>query len=55
MPDGMPRKCLDVSKITALGFRPEISLETGIAQVIEDYRNLKSSVLTNCPDGRISL
>ena len=43
MPDDMPRKCLDVLEITALGFRPEISLETGIAQVIEDYRLLKTS------------
>lgn len=42
MPDGMPRKCLDVSKIAALGFQPQISLEAGISQVIENYRNLKS-------------
>jgi len=41
MPDGMLRKCLDVSKLQSLGFRPSITLEDGIDQVIEEYRNLK--------------
>ena len=40
-PDGMPRKCLDISRLTALGFRPRVSLETGIAQTIAEYRQLK--------------
>jgi GDP-L-fucose synthase len=31
--DGTPRKLLDVSRITALGWRPRISLRTGIEQV----------------------
>jgi GDP-L-fucose synthase len=31
--DGAPRKLLDVSKITALGWRPQISLRSGIEQV----------------------
>ena len=38
MPDGMPRKLLDISKITALGFRPRISLEQGVEQTIAEYR-----------------
>lgn len=42
MPDGMPRKCLDIAKLTALGFRAEITLEAGIAQTIAEYRTLKS-------------
>jgi len=32
-PDGTPRKRLDVSRLTALGWRPRIGLEDGIAQV----------------------
>jgi GDP-L-fucose synthase len=31
-PDGTPQKLLDVSKLTALGWRPQIELETGIRQ-----------------------
>lgn len=38
MPDGMPRKCLDISKIRKLGFNPKISLDTGIDQMISEYR-----------------
>jgi len=41
MPDGMPRKCLDVSKLFALGWRPEIVLSDGIDRVIQEYRSLQ--------------
>ena len=40
-PDGMPRKCLDVSQMKAGGFEPEISLDKGIAQMVETYRTGK--------------
>ncbi len=39
-PDGTPRKLLDVSKIKSLGWSPKISLEHGIADTVEWYRNL---------------
>ena len=39
MPDGMPRKCLDVSKLRELGFQSRISLDEGIEQMIGYYSN----------------
>lgn len=41
MPDGMLRKCLDVSKMKSLGFKPKIPLETGIEEVIAAYLRIK--------------
>ncbi len=38
-PDGMKLKCMDVSKITKLGWQPTISLENGIKALIEEYRS----------------
>jgi GDP-L-fucose synthase len=37
-PDGTPRKVLDVSRIKALGWRPTITLEEGIASTIAWYK-----------------
>jgi GDP-L-fucose synthase len=36
-PDGTPRKLLDVSKLTGLGWKASIDLETGIARTYEWY------------------
>jgi GDP-L-fucose synthase len=42
-PDGMPRKCMDVSRLNALGYTPRILLEDGIKKTIEEYRTIISS------------
>lgn len=39
-PDGMSRKCLDVSRIARLGFVPAIGLEEGIRMTVREYRAL---------------
>ena len=39
-PDGMPRKVLDVSRLTAEGWRPTVDLADGIDSVIAEYRSL---------------
>ncbi|HBI15696.1 MAG TPA: GDP-fucose synthetase [Desulfobulbaceae bacterium] len=36
-PDGTPRKLLDVSRLSALGWRAETDLRTGIGQAYQDY------------------
>ncbi len=36
-PDGTPRKLMDSSRLFALGWRPKIDLETGIALAYEDF------------------
>jgi GDP-L-fucose synthase len=38
-PDGTPRKLLDTSRITALGWSPRIELRDGIAATYEWYLN----------------
>jgi GDP-L-fucose synthase len=40
-PDGMPRKCLDVSRMRSFGFTPRISLMDGIDEMIAIYRRMK--------------
>ena len=43
-PDGMLRKCMDVSRMRALGFETLIGLEQGIEQMVEIYKSAKSSL-----------
>ncbi len=40
-PDGTPRKVLDITKISNLGWKPTISLDQGIASTVEWYRENK--------------
>jgi len=42
MPDGMKRKCLDVSRINSMGWRAKTSLEEGIKKTIEYYKSLRT-------------
>jgi GDP-L-fucose synthase len=44
-PDGMPRKCLDNTRLLSLGYTPQISLEEGIQRTVKEYRRLKSGEL----------
>lgn len=37
-PNGMLRKCLDISKMKKQGFEPKISLKDGLKQVINEYK-----------------
>ena len=37
-PDGMLRKCMDVTRMKNQGYFPKISLEAGIKKTIEEYR-----------------
>jgi GDP-L-fucose synthase len=41
-PDGMLKKCMDVSQMKSLGYKPLISLDEGIDQMIEIYKNLNN-------------
>lgn len=41
-PDGMPRKCMDVTRMKTLGYVPKITLEQGILSMIGEYVQLKA-------------
>jgi GDP-L-fucose synthase len=43
MPDGTPRKWLDVTKMFALGWRPQIPLRTGLQSVYQEFKTLVAS------------
>jgi GDP-L-fucose synthase len=51
VPDGMLKKCLDIAKITALGFQPMITLKNGINSVIEEYKGLTKNKIKPGPGG----
>ena len=38
-PDGMPRKVLDISKITKTGWAPKTSLTTGLKMLVDEYKS----------------
>ena len=42
-PDGTPRKLMDVSKLTNLGWKYSIELKDGLTQVYNDYKNSQTS------------
>lgn len=43
--DGMPRKCLNIDKITNIGFESKINLNMGIDQTIAEFKQLKMNGL----------
>jgi len=45
-PDGMLRKCLDVSLARKLGFSAMVSLKDGIARTVREYEALKAATRT---------
>jgi GDP-L-fucose synthase len=44
MPDGMPRKLLDVSRISALGWKPTLSLRQGLESTYQWFRDNRQSL-----------
>ena len=42
-PDGTPRKLLDVTRLTAAGWRPRIPFRTGLASAYEEFRSSSPS------------
>ncbi len=41
-PDGMMKKCMDVSRLAALGFKARIGIDQGIQEMVEEYRRRKA-------------
>ena len=39
-PDGTPKKQLDISKITKLGWKAKINLEEGIKSTVSEFRKI---------------
>jgi GDP-L-fucose synthase len=46
MPDGTPRKLMDVSKINSMGWKASISLRDGIQAVYNDIKSMNWEVAT---------
>lgn len=46
-PDGAPRKLIDSSRLNAMGWRPSVSLEEGLARAYAEYARLKTSSLSS--------
>jgi len=46
-PDGTPRKLLDLSRMSSLGWRPRISLEEGIRSTYQWFREVQAEQLTD--------
>ena len=46
-PNGMLKKCLDISKIRSLGYAPKITLNEGLDQMIAIYKGLKAEGKAN--------
>jgi GDP-L-fucose synthase len=43
-PDGTPRKIMDSSRLAALGWKPQVDLESGIALVYQDFLSKTAAV-----------
>jgi GDP-L-fucose synthase len=46
-PDGMPQKVLDTSVLANSGWRAQVGLKTGVAELIKTYRSLITAQLNN--------
>ena len=46
-PGSTPRRCPDISKISALGFNPKVPLEQGVNKLVNWYRNNKPTKRQN--------